>query len=273
MPFPRPSAWLLLHFRSEMQRFILSLCALGLLLAAIPSRAFFEVLDELEKQLQSQQGGSTESTGALQDLLQELKAAPVQDKAGFKDVGAKEWYAPYALYASSKGMMTGYKDASGKPTGKFGPGDPVTVAQMLKISLKAAGVDEAKCTAAPKHPKAAAHWAKAFVACAETLKVRILAGNPPLDRTATRAEVIGLLQDVFGGAVPRIVSPFTDTAGSPYEDDIAYAYVVGIVSGDKDKQGKETGIFRPADPVKRAETAKIVYLKMRVQAKAAAKKK
>lgn len=266
---------LLLHFPSEMHRFILLLCALGLLLTAIPSHAFFEMLDVLQEQLEQsqQQGGDTQSTEALQDIVKELKAAPAKDRAGFKDVDAKQWFAPYALYASAKGIMTGYKDKAGKPTGDFGPGDPVTVAQMLKIAFKAAGADESACPATAKHPGAAKHWAKPFVACLEQLGVRLLAGNPPLDRPALRGEVIGLLNDVYGGEVPPIAPPFKDLGDSLYANDIAYAYVLGIVTGDKDKNGKETGTFRPNAGVNRAEAAKITYLKMRQVAKAAAKKK
>ena len=32
----------------------------------------------------------------------------------------------------------------------------------------------------------------------------------------------------------------------------------GVVSGDADAQGNPTGLFRPVDPVNRAEVAKIV---------------
>ncbi|TSC59009.1 MAG: Uncharacterized protein Greene041619_190 [Candidatus Peregrinibacteria bacterium Greene0416_19] len=245
-----------------MHRLLLPLCALGFLLAATPARAFFGVLDELQKQIESDQSGGAD-TKALQDLLKDLQSAPAAD--GFSDIDAKAWYAPYVSYAASKGIVTGYKDSKGKATGKFGPGDAVTVAQMLKIALKATGIDESICTGRPKHPKAKDHWASSYVVCAEAMNARILKESPPLDRPATRGEVIGLLHDVFQDQVSSLVSPFKDTKGSPYERDIAFAYALGIVTGDKDKSGRETGTFRPGDGVKRGEAAKIIYLKMRVK--------
>lgn len=60
-----------------------------------------------------------------------LVAAKVQlgtpKNAGFKDVSAKDWFAPYVNYAAEKGIVSGYSN------GKFGPGDNLQRGQVAKI--------------------------------------------------------------------------------------------------------------------------------------------
>lgn len=58
----------------------------------------------------------------------------------FTDVPATAWFAPYVLTTAKKGLLSGYKDAAGNPTGKYGPSDLVTRAQAAKAFINAAGV-------------------------------------------------------------------------------------------------------------------------------------
>ncbi len=71
----------------------------------------------------------------------------------------------------------------------------------------------------------------------------------------TRAEFIALIANVCkyaGGAVsPSGSVPFTDISGSPYKDQIALCYQLGIVEGD----GK---LFRPDDVLTREQCAKVI---------------
>ncbi len=54
-------------------------------------------------------------------------------------------------------------------------------------------------------------------------------------------------------------TPFSDVAGdSYYAHAITWAYDSGVVTGDKDLEGLETGMFRPDDPVSRAELATMI---------------
>lgn len=46
---------------------------------------------------------------------------------------------------------------------------------------------------------------------------------------------------------------------------IAYAAALKIVSGDRDAAGNPRKIFRPNAPVNRAEAAKIIYERLRVE--------
>jgi polyhydroxybutyrate depolymerase len=53
----------------------------------------------------------------------------------FSDVTADAWYAPYVCAAKRRGIINGY------PDGTFKPGQPVNVAEALKILLRAYGKD------------------------------------------------------------------------------------------------------------------------------------
>jgi hypothetical protein len=232
----------------------------ALTLLAPAAKAFFDDLTQLRQELVTWE---TTHAADFSDLINTL-----DDISGvqFGDVAGGDWFNPYVQSVASWGIISGYRGADGKPTGVFGPANNVTVAEMLKISLKSAGIDETTCSLVPpQHAQAIGHWAAPFVSCGEVLGMHIL-DDPDLDvdRPATRAEVVEMIDDAFGDNVPPLYSNFRDTAGHPLEAHIAYAYTRGIVSGGKDANGVETGIFRPDDPVNRAETAKIVYQRLRV---------
>lgn len=242
---------------------IVSSFILSLFLFASPAYGFFEILDKLSPKKNT--GG-----GDLQKVMQQVEEAKNASKSGFKDVKDGDWFGIYVSSVAKWGIVSGYKDKDGKPTGKYGPGDPVTIAEILKMAMKSAKVDEKECPAAVKHPKAGAHWAKVYVACGEARGLRLLKGNPDLNRGASRAEVLATLFDAFEDDIPEEEADFTDSHGHAYEADIALAAKLGIVSGDKDEDGNATGTFRPNDKVNRAEAAKMIYLKV---AAAVAKKK
>ncbi len=58
--------------------------------------------------------------------------------APFKDVALNQWYTSYIYTAQKNNLIGGYKDASGAPTGYFGPSDPLTREQAAKIMVLAA---------------------------------------------------------------------------------------------------------------------------------------
>lgn len=60
---------------------------------------------------------------------------------GFADVPPESWFAPYVEQAVRTGLASGYRDVRGKPSGYFGPADPVTIVQAYKMELVAAGAD------------------------------------------------------------------------------------------------------------------------------------
>ncbi|MDO8648733.1 MAG: S-layer homology domain-containing protein [Candidatus Peregrinibacteria bacterium] len=238
----------------------LSLALVFGLLSPSAAGAFFDVLDEMQAEL----GGtaSVEET-SIDELLQGLSIT--EESLVFTDVDENAWYAAYVSAVADWGIASGYKDAQGNATGEFGPGNSVTVAEMLKMSLRAAGIDEEECPDSPERADAKTHWSARFVACAETIHMRVFDTRVDLDRPATRAEVLVIIHDSFGDSVPYAVSTFSDTIDHSYEADIAYAASLGIVSGDTNVDGSAKGTFRPNDGVNRAEAAKVIYQKLKTQ--------
>ena len=234
---------------------------LSALVVTTAGAQFFDEIVALQEELQV-----WEETNAadFSDVIEQLEdiTGPV-----FRDVADADWFNPYVASLSEWGVVSGFKDDNGRPTGEYRPGNQVTIAEVLKMSMKAAQINEADCTNTPLHPQAADHWSRAYVACAESLNVRLLDPRLPADlnRIAKRAEVLTIIHDTFGDEVLPLYSSFVDSQGHRFEADIAYANLYGIVSGDTSANGSETGTFRPDDAINRAETAKIIYEKLKLQ--------
>jgi hypothetical protein len=226
--------------------------------------AFFDEVVLLKQELQTweatQAADFTDVVAQLDDIT-----APV-----FRDVPANSWFSPYVSSLAEWGIVSGYRNAQGQQTGEFKPSSNVTIAEALKMAMVAAKVDVSLCTNAPTLAGAENHWAKAYVACAEAMDMRLFRGNAPsLDSAAKRSQVIAIINDAFGEQVLPLFSSFRDTAGNPWESDIAYAALLGIVSGDKDASGNPTGYFRPNENIVRAEVAKVIYEKIKDEVKSA----
>lgn len=235
----------------------LPLAALVLLLVPAPTHALFDDIDSLQQLFRE----SVRPTG-LDLLVEEMnKRSPI---SSFSDVDSKSWYAPFVSTMVRRGIVSGDLDAQGKPKGTFRPQDNVTMAEALKIVFRAARIDEKACTQRPRNITAVTHWASQFVACAEGLAVRCLTEFTFIDRPISRAEVLSLIDDVFGEAVPGALPTFRDAATHRFATDIAYNASIGIISGDTDSNGRPTGTFRPNDSLRRAEMVKIVAKKIEI---------
>lgn len=236
--------------RSPLRRLVLVGMAFVTFLPA--TQAMFEAFVQLAEQLRQIEQSAPADQGKTVEKLQTVS---------FTDVAKAEWYYRYVIPIASWNIASGYKNEQGKPTGTFGPGNTVTTAEILKMALKAAQVDETTCTGKATED----HWAKPFLACAREKKMRLFRGTTDLNRPATRAEVLSVIFDAFGDKIPPLFAPFKDTEGHSLEPDIAYGAALKMVSGDKDATGKPTGTFRPDDPVTRSEAAKIIYERLRVR--------
>lgn len=186
----------------------------------------------------------------------------------FTDVKKNDWFQPYVTSLAEWNVVSGYRGKDGKLTGEFRPGNSVTVAEALKMTMEAAKIDVTSCTGEPKHGSAKGHWALQYVLCGEKMDLRILtASSIDLNRKATRAEVVTMVFDVFEDTVPPMLSTFRDVTRSPYEYEIAYATAIDMVSGDRDASGALTGTFRPSMPINRAEVAKVIYQRLKIEAR------
>lgn len=243
-----------------------TLLSVGIMAALVVSagHAFFDEIDELRSELQVWQ---TTHAADFTDVIAQLGdiTGPV-----FRDVDSAAWYNPYVSSLAEWGIVSGYRDTAGRFTGEFKPANNVTIAEALKMAMEAAQVDRSICAqVAPAHPQAQNHWSKDYVSCAEQMKVRLVVSGADLDRPASRAEVLTIVLDVFQDQALPLYSNYNDTAGHVYERDIAYATLSGIVNGDTDRSGTELGTFRPDDKINRAETAKIIYERLKVDVRSA----
>ena len=232
-----------------------------LLLVSVVGAFYDEIAilkSELEEWQETNAADFTEVVGRLEDF-----STPV-----FRDVKDQDWFNPYVASLAEWNIVSGYKDSNGKLTGEFKPGSSVTIAEILKMALESAQIDRGGCIDIPLNPYAEHHWAIEYVACAEEMDIRLFRPQlyTQLDRGARRGEVLSVIHDAFGMEVLPLFSNYSDTAGHPLEADIAYATLNGVVSGDTDQHGNPIGIFRPDDPVNRAEAAKIIYESLKWQA-------
>ncbi len=68
-----------------------------------------------------------------------MSPAPAQ-AASFRDVPSGQWYTSWVDKASDQGLMSGFTDpATGRPTGCFGPDEPLTRAQVATVLWRMAG--------------------------------------------------------------------------------------------------------------------------------------
>lgn len=238
---------------------LFSVIAAALVIAPV-TKAFLDEIAQLREELQVAQTSKAANFSDLVSKLDEISGP------SFTDVADESWYYKYVASVGNWGIVSGYFDASGKRTGLFGPQNPVTIAEALKMSFKAARVDQTACADDQlKHAEETSHWSKAFVSCAEEMRVRIFELNDclNLDRPVTRAEALSVIHDVFKENVPRIYSEFNDTQGHIFEADVAYAVLQGIVTGDGGANGKSLGTFRPDDSINRAEMSKLIYQQLK----------
>ena len=241
---------------------LLSVLLLATAFVTTAGYAFFDEVILLKQELQTWETTQAADFTAVVAQLDNI-TAPV-----FRDVPADAWFNPYVSSLAEWGIVSGYRNAEGQLTGEFKPSNNVTIAEVLKMAMIAAKIDLSACTITPRHTEAANHWAKVYVSCAEQMNMRIFrASAPSLNAPAKRAQVVAIINDAFGEDVLPLYSSFRDTAGNLWESDIAYAALLGIVSGDTDASGNPTGYFRPDENIVRAETAKVIYEKIKDEVK------
>ena len=179
----------------------------------------------------------------------------------FEDVPLNQWFSEPIHRSIESKVMSGYRDTSGKATGKFGPEDKVTLAELAKIAHVLAGIDEERGTDEPENLRAKGAWFSRYVASAEQ-KDWLVFLNRSVDplRPATRAEVVAtLLQALRLSRDWPTGEMFTDVLRTmPYADCIETAAADGLIAGYTDDKEKPSHVFGPTDPVTRAQMAKIV---------------
>lgn len=175
------------------------------------------------------------------------------------DVSQSAWFTPYVSQAVELGIVSGYRDVYGQPTGKFGPSNNITIAEALKMASEASGYNEdAYASTIASNVN---HWASAYVSVANAENFMVMDESPRLDRQATRAEVTALIASAFS---VEVQNTFTGTTYSDVDVNTKYATSIeqltidNVVSGDTGANGASLGTFRPGDLINRAEVAKMI---------------
>ena len=183
------------------------------------------------------------------------------------DVPTEEWFAPFVKDAAELNLISGYRNSEGSPTGEFGPADFVTVEQLAKMAVLAAGIDPYGCGDTLKNTSAKDRWSHRFVQCAEYHRWAIFSdGSINVSEYANRSDVVVTVLQAFSVRIsPVSGTVFEDvTRSTPFGNAIETSAQDGVVSGYTDSNGNPTGYFGPGDPVNRAETAKIFSLSSKI---------
>ncbi len=167
----------------------------------------------------------------------------------FSDVPSSAWFYRFVEELRVKKIISGYKDAKGNETYRFGPANAVSYGELAKMIALLTGHTPANMTATQ-------HWAEPYVREARRSGLSVYLNETlNLDTPATRGAVIRtLLQayDITLQATPQ--NTFSDLPDNhPYAKDLITAHALGILSGDA---GKNT--VRPDAPINRAELAKLL---------------
>jgi len=179
--------------------------------------------------------------------------------SSLRDVSPSLWYTTFVLTIVQDGIASGYKDHQGKPTGMFGPANPVTNAEILKMALVAAGKNVLAGT--PKNPSARGDWSAPYVNTAENLYLSVNVPDLNVRDHTSRGAAVQMVLEIMGIPLKAAANPFTDLpSSSPYTKALETAAKLGIIRGDTDASGKPVGTVRPDALITRAEVAKILAL-------------
>lgn len=180
-------------------------------------------------------------------------------KGLFTDVPESAWYALHVCILKAAGVVSGYKDASGREIGVYRPENNVSYAELAKMALLVS--DQKPASATPANLSARGDWSAPYVRAMEELGISVFSRDLEVREHAMRLDVVSVLFALFD--VPLIThssSPFRDLPLSmPGADIILTAVDLGIMQGDTVSDGSSAGTIRPLSPVNRAETAKIFH--------------
>jgi len=179
-----------------------------------------------------------------------------------RDVPQSAWFATYIFDVTRRGVLSGYKDAAGSPTGEFGPGNPVTVAELVKIAHRLSGISEESFSGkSPENVHALGQWFSPFIASAENRGWTLYkdATIDPL-RSVTRAEVMVTLLQVMDVPLEWQKGDLFDdvTVRTRFASAVETAARDGVVEGLTDEKGVSLHTFNPEGPINRAELSKIL---------------
>ena len=177
----------------------------------------------------------------------------------YEDVPKDAWFSPFVQTLVEDNIARGYRDTDGILIGKFGVGRYISFAESVAMALKAAGVSVGGRQ--PENISAKGTWAASHIYEAEVRGLSLLQEDIDVHAPASRGAVIHTIFEIF--RVPLLTNTplFSDVSPDhPYAAAIATAEAYGILAGDRDTNGVPVGVFRPDDPMNRAEVSKLITL-------------
>lgn len=183
------------------------------------------------------------------------------ERREFHDIPQDAWFAPFVFTAAKFGIMTGYTDSHGTPTGLFRPEQSVTLAELAAITHRVVGDTPLTPSPQPRNTNARRTWFAPFFASAEQ-KGWLVYTDPEVDplKPASRGEVVVTLLHALDIPLqwPKGILFSDVTIQTPFAGAIETASREHLITGQADAQGNPTSTFGPEQPVNRAEMAKII---------------
>ena len=177
----------------------------------------------------------------------------------FQDT-ANQWFTDFVEFASTQGIVEGFKDNKGKLTGNFGPADFVRITELAKIANKVAGHEEApeeNDEALSEDEKQS--WAKGHFLRWKKLGISVETRDP--GRYATRGEVFQAIYEAIIGT-ENFAEAECDLDSLDYSDldtDHKHAKAACFLTAEGIVSGTDSGEIQLDERVRRAEIAKIVH--------------
>lgn len=226
--------------------------------ALLQSSSLFSGTDT-ENSASSRRAGSIESEGFV---VFRINAVPYT----LRDVPVGIWFAPYVRDVADRGIVSGYRNAQGIPTGFFGPDKSVSIEELAKMAVQSSGGQVENCALPGRNLAAVGRWSERYLACTEQRGFVVFSdGTVDPSRPATRAEVVITILQAFGISLRSSDGQkalFTDVSPSTlYVDAIYTAVSDGLVTGYVTKTGST---FGPDKPINRAEVSKMLSMALQL---------
>lgn len=156
----------------------------------------------------------------LQSVRGHLKVSMEGQEVVFRDVPVQEWYAPYVASVLQSGIASGYRDAEGNLKGEYGPANPVTYAEIAKMTLESSS--NPITTGDTRNITAQEHWASSYIFTAEQLHFAAYERRLNIDAPATRGAVMQTIVDAL---------PIRESLSAEAEDNITVSGTGSVATG------------------------------------------
>ena len=183
------------------------------------------------------------------------------DSVVFRDVPAGSWFAPSVFRLAGRGILSGYRDGTGRATGAFGPADPVSYAELAKLALLGAGKVVGGFAGTPAERADPERQLAAYTELAQALRLFVYQPGLDMRQPVPRGVAVRTILEAAGVSLdpPSDFVAFADLpATHPDAQAIETAVRLGLLTGRPDPTDGTRTIVRPDAPATRAEVTAIL---------------